>query len=562
MTNTHRISTMQLLPPLSKIYHPSPKEFQRQRISDTSNSTTVDSRPSSPIAAFPPNHVPHPPQCERSSKQPKFRCGRLSPSLPMSAEEVYDAIVTEVPDAKVAHVYHDSPSNLIPISSRLDFGKAFGSAVPSFILVDGHEECITLASQMLKSQSGKAEVALVVVIIEQPAFTNCKLVIESVPDFVNNGADDIMVIPVGAKKIEFCISACLAKAKASRRQKINFKRQLQRATEQWQGLFWNCAHILVPGIPQLEETLIEKCDKQVGDAALGSKLGEGAFGSVYTFEHEEKKSRGAVKIIRKGAIRCVKEVEDIATELIVLQSLDHQNVVALESASHGTQNIYLFMEMAGTRSLFRVIREQGAHGMQWSRTQGFLAQIAAGLFHCHERAVAHCDLKPENIVVSPSGCAKLVDFGKAVDLEQEVLPLQAPRGTMPFMAPEVMCMSPDWNPAAADMWSLGVVVVEMLCGNHAFVKILGWQGKDLNSWSGLSHRANDLKIFCAKEKASGNANALSAVSGFCRDVPPPCAIQLINGMLTFTPESRTPADCVVQLVSKATEADGWVRNMN
>eukprot|EP00973_Karenia_brevis_P041983 5811970-Karenia_brevis.AAC.1 len=69
--------------------------------------------------------------------------------------------------------------------------------------------------------------------------------------------------------------------------------------------------------------------------------------------------------------------------------------------------------MAGTRSLFSVIREQGAHGMQWSRTQGFLAQIAAGLFHCHERAVAHCDLKPENIVVSPSGCAKLVDFGKA-----------------------------------------------------------------------------------------------------------------------------------------------------
>jgi len=279
------------------------------------------------------------------------------------------------------------------------------------------------------------------------------------------------------------------------------------------------------------------------------KLGEGAFCTVHKWEDRAKRISGAVKIFPKSQIHSATATVQIATEFAMLQRLKHPNVVAFQGAVQGMLNLYLFMEMGGSRNLFQVIAAEGKEmGLSWSCTKGFFAQIASGIAYCHEMRVAHCDLKPENVVISESGWAKIVDFGQSLDLAEQVDALQSPRGTMPFTAPEVMLLKADWNPRAADVWSFAVIVVEMLCGVHAFVRLMGWVGRDLMIVSKLTQRANDLQIFFAKDETNAHANALAIIAGRCREQPPEFVIHLLGKMLEFRPENRIPVkfafDCV------------------
>lgn len=104
-------------------------------------------------------------------------------------------------------------------------------------------------------------------------------------------------------------------------------------------------------------------------------------------------------------------------------------------------------------------------------------QVVDALSHCHSEDVAHNDVKPENITICDHGCtAKLVDFGFADKLGAPLRYL----GTMPFVAPEIMMQDLHaFSAAAADVWALGVVLVEMLCGINTLPKILGWQNTGL-----------------------------------------------------------------------------------
>merc|ERR1711972_213463 len=99
------------------------------------------------------------------------------------------------------------------------------------------------------------------------------------------------------------------------------------------------------------------------------------------------------------------------------------------------------------------------------------------------------------------------------------------------MAPEIMCTSSSWDPAASDVWSLGVVLMEMMCGNYSFNRLLGWKGRDLIDRSIVVHRAHELAAFFAKDEAGSHANALRTIHGLCCDMPPPFAMNLLGRML-------------------------------
>jgi len=103
-------------------------------------------------------------------------------------------------------------------------------------------------------------------------------------------------------------------------------------------------------------------------------------------------------------------------------------------------------------------------------------QILAGLSHCHENGIALRDLKPENIVVMDvdgSLRIRIVDFGLAIESTKACTDLV---GTFPFIAPEVIARSKhdQYDPACADMWSCGVIFLEVLCGAGKLNRMLQW----------------------------------------------------------------------------------------
>jgi len=171
----------------------------------------------------------------------------------------------------------------------------------------------------------------------------------------------------------------------------------------------------------------------------------------------------------------------------------HPGVVRLLGVVHAPGHLLMRMERAGGSSLLAVIEEGGR--LEPPRARRLFGQLAAALAHCHRRGVAHLDLKPENLAVGGGDGGerlRLMDFGCA---SRAGAPRDDVVGTMPFIAPEVLMVlvaGRPYIPAAADLWSAGAVLLEMLMGVGALSRALGWppvppptaeRAQELLSWA-------------------------------------------------------------------------------
>jgi tRNA A-37 threonylcarbamoyl transferase component Bud32 len=204
----------------------------------------------------------------------------------------------------------------------------------------------------------------------------------------------------------------------------------------------------------------------VGERVLGrfrieARIGSGGFGTVYRAWDERLQRPVAVKVIDRdhGAPRVTREAQAVAR-------LAHVSIATLYELATDGERAYLVSELIDGDTL----RSLGRRGELTDRLVARVgADAAAALTHAHRVGVVHRDVKPENILVTPDGRAKLVDFGIArIAGERSLTATGAVVGTLAYMAPE---QADGLRPGpAADVYSLSLTLYECLCGEHPLLR--------------------------------------------------------------------------------------------
>ncbi len=203
---------------------------------------------------------------------------------------------------------------------------------------------------------------------------------------------------------------------------------------------------------------------------LDRLLGEGASGQVW-LGHDADGQERAVKLLRSELATDSTVVQRFVQERSLLASIVHPNVVRVHDLVVEGDSLAIVMDYVDGRDLRLVVREQGPQPPADVARLGH--QIAAALAATHAKDVVHRDVKPENVLLDPSGAARLSDFGIAKILDgsrQATMML----GTPLYMAPE-LAEGHDPGPAA-DVYSLGILLYEMSCGISPFAGRPGAMG--------------------------------------------------------------------------------------
>ncbi|OCT64768.1 serine/threonine-protein kinase D1 [Xenopus laevis] len=195
-------------------------------------------------------------------------------------------------------------------------------------------------------------------------------------------------------------------------------------------------------------------------------LGSGQFGIVYGGKHRKTGRDVAIKIIDKLRFP-TKQENQLRNEVAILQNLHNQGVVNLECMFETPERVFVVMEKLHGDMLEMILSSE--KGRLPDRVTKFLVtQILVALRHLHFKNIVHCDLKPENVLLSsadPFPQVKLCDFGFARIIGEKSF-RRSVVGTPAYLAPEVL-RNRGYN-RSLDMWSVGVIIYVSLSGTFPF----------------------------------------------------------------------------------------------
>ena len=207
----------------------------------------------------------------------------------------------------------------------------------------------------------------------------------------------------------------------------------------------------------------------LGHYRILEQLGAGGMGIVYR-AHDERLDRDvALKVLSPGSLTDEAARARFRNEALALARLSHANIGMIHDFDTQDGIDYLVMEFVAGAPLDSVIPVEG---MSDKATAALGLQIAAALEDAHEHGIVHRDLKPGNILVTPKGTAKVLDFGLAKVLRPDsetaatVTQSKAVAGTVPYMAPEQL--RGDVVDARADIFAFGAVLYQMATGQRPF----------------------------------------------------------------------------------------------
>ena len=201
----------------------------------------------------------------------------------------------------------------------------------------------------------------------------------------------------------------------------------------------------------------------IGSYRLVRKIGRGNMGVVYE-GLDIGGRRLAVKILAGELAKDPELVERFRREAMAAARLPHPNITSVEDFGTDGDRLYIAMELLEGADL-KVLIDTGRLGTLPERL-GIMKQVAAGMAAVHAAGLVHRDLKPANIHVTPSGVAKIMDFGLVRMSDSNMTSTGMVMGSPAYMAPEQL--RGEKVEARCDVFSMGAVFYELLSGRRAF----------------------------------------------------------------------------------------------
>jgi anti-sigma factor RsiW/antitoxin (DNA-binding transcriptional repressor) of toxin-antitoxin stability system len=267
------------------------------------------------------------------------------------------------------------------------------------------------------------------------------------------------------------------------------------------------------------------------------QLGRGGMGVVYQAEHRVMERLVAVKVISRALVDRPDALERFRREVRAAAKLDHPNIVKAYDAEQAGDLQLLAMEYVEGCSLADLLAREGP--LPITHACHYVRQAALGLQHAFEQGMVHRDLKPHNLMLTPNGMVKVLDFGLAkLASEQsriggELTQENAVMGTPEYMAPE-QAINTKAADIRADIYALGCTLYCLLAGRPPF-------GGD-----------NPLSIILAHAQEPP-----PPVESLRRELPAPL-VALVKRMLAKSPNDRpqTPKEVADALAPFARAAIG------
>uniref|UniRef100_A0A7E4VY71 Aurora kinase n=1 Tax=Panagrellus redivivus TaxID=6233 RepID=A0A7E4VY71_PANRE len=206
---------------------------------------------------------------------------------------------------------------------------------------------------------------------------------------------------------------------------------------------------------------MERSKLSVEDFAIGRKLGEGRFGTVFLCEMVKSNFVCAIKVVKKELLQeNADHMLQTKREIELHRHMKHTNILRWFAYFYDHHKVYMVLEYAALGNLLKYTQSL-ENPMPEAQCAHVADSIAAALDYCHFRQVCHRDVKTVNILVAEGFGIKLADFGTAVHVPSSRM--KTVFGTLDYLAPEMV--DAETGPAytvKVDNWSLGVVLYEIL----------------------------------------------------------------------------------------------------